>query len=153
LPLYVAVRASVARVLELANPDSMQNLLQQAEASANARRRLIWRLLLATTTPVGLVAVGSALIAHAHIRAFDAESRVSTAEIVAKVALEASPGAVAQAGSVEAIEAAKNLGFVLHLEPGSANFALEHDEGGRASLTTPLEERAATIRFEMTSIP
>jgi signal transduction histidine kinase len=153
LPLYIAVRAAVARVLELANPDSMQGLLHQAEASAKARRRLVWRLLLATTTPVGLIAVGSALIAHAHIRNFDAESRVSTAEIVAKVALEASPGAVAQAGRVEAIEAAKNLGFVLGLERAGATFALERDDGGRVSLTTPLDEGAANIRFEMTAIP
>jgi signal transduction histidine kinase len=153
LPLYVAVRAAVTRVLELANPDSMHGLLHQAEAAGEARRRLIWRLLLATTTPVGLIAVGSALIAHAHIRNFDAESRVRTAEVVAKVALEASPGAVAQAGRAEAIEAAKNLGFLLHLERAGANFALERDEGGRVSLTTPLDERAANIRFEMTDIP
>src|SRR5215471_13874317 len=39
LPLYIAVRAAVARVLELVNPDSMQNLLEQAEANANAERR------------------------------------------------------------------------------------------------------------------
>jgi len=153
LPLYVDVRAAVARVLELANPDSMQGLLHQAEASAKARRRLVWRLLLATTTPVGLIAVGSALIAHAHIRNFDAESRVQTAEMVAKAALEASPGAVAQGGRVEAIEAAKNLGFILSLEEAGATFALERDEGGRVSLTTPLDEGGATTRFEMTSIP
>ena len=45
-----------------------------------------------------LHAIGSALIAHAHVRNFDAESRVTTAEIVAKAALEEIPGAVAQAG-------------------------------------------------------
>jgi signal transduction histidine kinase len=153
LPLYVAVRAAVARVLELANPDSMQGLLHQAEAAGESRRRLVWRLLLATTTPVGLIAVGSALIAHAHIRNFDAESRVRTAEVVAKIALEASPGAVAQAGRAEAIEAGRNLGFALELAHADANFALERDEGGRVSLTTPLDEGAANIRFEMTAIP
>jgi signal transduction histidine kinase len=153
LPLYVAVRAAVARVLELANPDSMQGLLHQADASVKARTRLVWRLLLATTLPVGLIAVGSALIAHAHIRNFDAESRVGTAQIVAKVALEAAPGAVAQAGRGEAIEAAKNLGFALHLVPGGANFSLERNEGGNVSLTTPLDERAANIHFDLTAIP
>jgi len=152
LPLYVAVRAAVARALELANPDSMEGLLHQAEASDKARRRLIWRLLFATTTPVGLIAVGSALIAHAHVRQFDAESRVRTAEIVARVALEASRGAVAEAGREEAIEVAQGLGFALTLEPGAPKFAVERSENGEVSLTTPLDEGAAHIRFETTSI-
>ena len=78
---------------------------------------------------------------------------MQTAEIVAKAALEASPGAVAQAGRDEAIDAAKNLGFILRLETAGATFALKRDEGGRVSLTTPLDEGAANIRFEMTSIP
>jgi len=152
LPLYVALRTAVSRVLELANPDSMQGLLDQAEASGKARWRLVWRLLLATTTPVGFIAIGSALIAHAHVRNFDAESRVTTAEIVAKAALAEIPGAVAQAGRNEAIEAAKNLGFVLRLEPTDSAFALERDNGGGVSLTTPLEEGAAHIRFSTSAI-
>jgi signal transduction histidine kinase len=152
LPLYVVVRAAVARALEIANPDAMVGLLEQAEHSRKAERRLVWRLLIAIATPVGFVAVGSSLIAHAHVRKFDAESRGRTAEVVARVALESPYGAVAEAGRVEAIDAARDLGFVLHPERGSPKFTVERGDDGRVSLTTPLEEGAANIRFRTTAI-
>ena len=152
LPLYVAVRAAVSRALELADPDAMTELLDQAEASESAKKRLVWRLLIAIATPVGFVAVGASLVAHAHVRKFDAQSREQTAEIVARVALEASPGAVDEAGRAEAIDAARSLGFVLRPERQSLKFSVERGDDGRVSLTTPLEEGAANIRFQLSSV-
>ncbi len=152
LPLYVAVRAAVSHALELADPDAMAELLEQAEATESAKRRLVWRLLIAIATPVGFVAVGASLVAHAHVRKFDSHSREQTAEIVARVALEASPGAVDEAGRAEAIEAARSLGFVLRPEREPLKFAIERGDDGRVSLTTPLEEGAANIRFELSAI-
>ncbi len=152
LPLYVTVRAAVARALELANPDAMVGLLDRAEASQKARKRLIWRLLLATMTPVGLVAVGASLIAHAHIRKFDAESRVHTGEIVARVGLESPSGAVAEAGRAEAIQAARDLGFSLQPSRKRLMFGIERGDDGQVSLSTPLEDGSAIIRFETTAV-
>jgi signal transduction histidine kinase len=152
LPLYVAVRTAVSHALELANPDAMAELLGQAEASESAKKRLEWRLLIAIATPVGFVAVGASLVAHAHVRKFDSQSREQTAEIVARVALEAAPGAVDEAGRAEAIDAARNLGFTLRPERETLKFSVERGDDGRVSLTTPLEEGAANIRFKLSAV-
>jgi signal transduction histidine kinase len=154
LPLHVAVRAAVARALELADPESMVGLLDRAEASGAARQRLLFRLLLASVPPVGFVAIGSALIAHAHVRKFDAQARLRTAEIAAHVALESSAGSgtIAEAGRAEASEAARALGFALRPEQRVTNFVIERGDDGMVSLTTPLDEGAAHIRFRTTSV-
>jgi signal transduction histidine kinase len=152
LPLYVSVRAAVARVLELVPPDATVGLLERAESDGRAERRLVWRVLLATATPVGFIAVASALIAHAHVRKFDAEARERTAEVVARIALEPHAGAVAEAGQSEAIAAARDLGFSLSHEHGQLAFAVERGEDGRVSMTMPLEEGAARVRFAVTAV-
>jgi signal transduction histidine kinase len=153
LPLHVAVRAAVARALELADPESMVGLLDRAEASNAARSRLLFRLLLATVPPVGFVAIGSALIAHAHVRKFDAQARLRTAEIAAHVALEASSGSgtIAEAGRAEASEAARALGFALRPER-TTRFVIERGDDGMVALSTPIEEGGAHIRFRTTSV-
>ena len=152
LPLHVAVRAAVARALELADPESMVGLLDRAEASGAARTRLLFRLLLATVPPVGFVAIGSALIAHAHVRKFDAQARLRTAEIAAHVALESSSGTIAEAGRAEASEAARVLGFALRPEQRAMRYVIERGDDGMVALTTPLDEGAAHIRFRTTAV-
>ncbi|HMJ52454.1 MAG TPA: histidine kinase dimerization/phospho-acceptor domain-containing protein [Polyangiaceae bacterium] len=156
LPLHVAVRAAVARSLELADPESMVGLLDRAEGSRAARQRLLFRLLLATVPPVGFVAIGSALIAHAHLRKFDAQARLRTAEIAAHVALESSSGSpsrtITEAGRAEASEAARALGFALRPEQRVTSFVIERGDDGMVSLTTPLDEGAAHIRFRTTAV-
>jgi signal transduction histidine kinase len=154
LPLHVAVRAAVARALELADPESMVGLLDRAEASGAARQRLLFRLLLATVPPVGFVAIGSALITHAHVRKFDVQARLRTAEIAAHVALESSAGSgtIAEAGRAEASESARALGFALRPEQRATNFVIERGDDGMVALTTPLDEGAAHIRFRTTSV-
>jgi signal transduction histidine kinase len=154
LPLHVAVRAAVARALEQADPESMVGLLDRAEASDAARQRLLFRLLLATVPPVGFVAIGSALIAHAHLRKFDAQARLRTAEIAAHVALDSSAGSatIAEAGRVEASEAARALGFAVRPEQRATGFVIERGDDGMISLTTPLDDGAAHIRFRTTAV-
>lgn len=154
LPLYVAVRAAVSRSLELADPESMVGLLERAEASNAARQRLLFRLLLATVPPVGFVAIGAGLIAHSHVRKFDAQARLRTAEIAAHVALESSAGSgrIAEAGRAEASEAARALGFALRAEPTTTGFVIERGDDGMVALTTPLDEGAAHIRFRTTTL-
>src|SRR5205823_3556411 len=88
LPLYMSVRAAVARSLELANPDAMSGLLDQAEVSGQARRTLVTRVFAALATPVAFVAFGAALVARAHVRKFDQDSRERTAQAIARAALD-----------------------------------------------------------------
>jgi len=152
LPLYVAVRAAVARVLELVSPDATVGLLERAEASGLAARRLVWRVLFATATPVGFVAVASALISHAHVRKFDAEARERTAVVVARMALGSHAGAVAEAGLTEAILAAGELGFSLSPEQSPLSFAVERGEHGQVTMTLPLDEGAARVEFAVNAV-
>jgi signal transduction histidine kinase len=152
LPLYVSVRAAVAHVLELVPPDATVGLLERAEANGRAERRLVWRVLFATATPVGFIAVASALIAHAHVRKFDAEARERTAEVVVRIALEPHAGAVAEAGESGAVAAARELGFALSREHREIPFAVDRDDDGRVSMAMPLDEGAARVRFAVTAV-
>ena len=151
LPLYVTVRAAVTRTLELANPAAMLGVLGKAEITGTPYKRLVWRLLIATATPVGFVAIGSSLIAHAHVRRFDAHSREETAEIISRVAFETSPEVTA--GRAEAIEAARLLGFAAKIERGAQKYSVERGGDGRIKLTTPLENESAVLLFRVTAVP
>jgi signal transduction histidine kinase len=152
LPLYVAIRAAVARALELANPDAMNGVLERVEATGQAHRRLVFRLFTAIATPVGFVAFGAALIAHAHVRKFDQESRQRTAEAISRIALESSSGAVADSGRAEAIEAASRFGFLARVEEQVLKYAVVRGNDGRVSLTAPLEDGSAIIGFQVTAV-
>ncbi len=152
LPLYVSVRSSVSRVLETVNPEAMRELLIKAEASGLARQRLVRRVVAAMVVPVGFVALGAALIAHAHVRRFDQESRERTAEAISRVALESSTGSVRDAGRDEALEAAARLGFSAYIDPTIRRFSLGRGNDGRIELIAPLDDGSAVLRFRDSDI-
>jgi signal transduction histidine kinase len=152
LLLYVFVRASISRVLETVNPDAVSDLLAQVEITRLARTRLVRRVLVATAAPVGFVAFGAALIAHAHVRRFDQESRERTAEAICRVALESSVGAVPDAGREEALAAAARLGFAAHIDHKVGRFSLNRQNDGRMELIAPLEDGSAVVRFRDSDI-
>ena len=86
------------------------------------------------------------------MRKFDAESRQQTAEIVARVALESSAGPGVEAGRARPSKPPRILGFAMRFERSTLPFGLDRDGSGVVSLTMPLEEGAATMRFRMTAI-
>lgn len=151
LPLYVLARAAVARVLEIVQPDAMSGVLARAEETGAARRAILRRVLAAIVTPVGFVAVGAALVANAHVRKLDEQGRERTAEAIARIAIETAPGTAA-VGRAEAIAAAEENGFSARIDHEIKPFSIERGDEGRVSLTTPLEDGAATIRFQVTSV-
>jgi signal transduction histidine kinase len=149
LPLYVIVRTAVSRVFELANPDSLSGLLESPESARRARTRLVRRVLASTATPVGFVALGATLIAHAHVRKFDQETRERTAEAISRVALESSGGTVPDSGRQEAIDVAARLGFRARIEPPPPlGFAVTRGNDGLIRLVAPLEDGSAVIQFQ-----
>lgn len=152
LPLYVFVRATVSRVLEAINPEAVTGIITHVEATRLARRRLVLRVLTATTAPVGFVAFGAALIAHAHVRRFDQESRERTAEAISRVALESSTGSMPDAGREEAVAAAARLGFAAHIEKDIRRFSLGRVDDGRIQLIAPLDDGSAVLRFRDSDI-
>ena len=153
LPLYVTVRAAVARAFEITNPDTMSSLLDGLKAEKRARQRLIWRLTAAIATPVGFVALGSALVAHAHIRKFDAEGRQRAAEAVSNIVLTPATDDVGIAARAEAVAAAADLGFAVNVDPGVLPFSVDRRKDGRVMLAMPGRSETANVRFRVSAVP
>jgi len=78
LPLLVLVRGAFVRVMELAPPDVMRDVIETYERTGKLRGRMSRRLIAALVTPVVFLTVGSTLIASAHLRSAD-ELDLSTA--------------------------------------------------------------------------
>jgi signal transduction histidine kinase len=152
LPLHVTVRAAVARAFEITNPDIMGSVLDALQPRDLLRRRLIWRLAVAIATPVAFAAFGSALVANAHIRKFDADSRERTAETIAHIVLQPSADEVAVAAREEAIAAATDLGFRVSVDNSNAPRSVFRGKDGRIVMTVPGQGELATVRFRVSAM-
>lgn len=146
LPFYVMVRASVARVIELAPAGVARDAIELLEARAPRVRRARLRLFAAVVAPVAFVALAASLLVHAHIRAFDTQSRESDAAELARGVFE--PVNRSTRGRDDAVEAAKPHGFVAELSTAPAGFNVLHDDRGETFLTVPLDDGHALIRFD-----
>ncbi len=93
LPLLMLVRRDFVRVMEQVPPPVMAEIIDAQVRSGRLRGRTSRRLLAAVATPVAFLAVGSALIAGAHVRALAEDQRLSTARTVVRAALSDEPGA------------------------------------------------------------
>ncbi len=149
IPHYVLTRAATIRVIELGPLDPISAMLEAQEARELPRKRVVSKLLLAVVGPVALVGVGAVLIAHAHLRASVEESRKATALVIARAALEPTPGALSQAGRDDAIAAAAELGFLARIERREVteepSFTREAD--GQITASAPLDDGQAHVRF------
>jgi signal transduction histidine kinase len=153
LLFYVVVRSLFLRATELASPEVMREVIEAAERSGRARFRIQRRLRTAVATPVALVAIGSALIANAHLRRADEYSREATARAVARATLESTPGVVESAGLDDAMERAEELGFsARHVTETRAYSVVQGDEGVSV-LSTPLDVGSAVLRFHGSTVP
>ena len=86
LPAYVTMRASMARVLELAPPHVAHEALRSLGRGALGRVRK--RFVAAVAAPVAFVALGASLLVDAHSRTYDRDARVADAIDVARAAFE-----------------------------------------------------------------
>src|SRR5204862_3764655 len=115
LPLFGLLRSAFSQALELSPPDKMRDVVEDAERRGLIVERVSRRMIAAVTTPVALLALGSALIVGAHLRRADERSREETARVLARAALESDTGALADAGLKAAIEQGRALGFSAHV--------------------------------------
>ena len=153
LPCYVMARAAVARVLELVPVTDARDALELLEArhirfsaSPVDSKRLQRRLFAAVATPVAFVALGASLLVHAHVRAFEAQSREADAIGLARGVLEVVNGDVT--GRAQALEEAQRFGLFADTGPESATLLLARGDDGDSRLTVPLSDGHATIRFD-----
>jgi len=144
LPAYVTMRASMARVLELAPPHIAHEALRGLGRGALGRVRK--RFVAAVAAPVAFVALGASLLVDAHSRTYDRDARVADATDVARAAFEPIEGDVR--GRAEAIEAAAALGFRVHIDPAyEGERIVRHGDEGETQVTVPTYPGAALVRF------
>lgn len=156
LPAYVTMRASTARVLELAPPHVAHEALRSLGRGALGRVRK--RFVAAVAAPVAFVALGASLLVDAHSRTYDRDARVADSTDFARAVFEpvegapSSPAARGPEGDVrgraEAIEAAAALGFRVHIDPAyQGELTVRHGDEGETQVTVPTYPGAALVRF------
>ena len=153
LPLYVLVRRRVALAMGIAPEDAVREMIERAVVPGRTDRRILQRVTLAVVTPTAMVAFGIAILAHAHVRAFEARGRLASAIAIAQAALEPVPGAVPTAGESDAASAALPHGFRVQLHEQSTPFRVDRKDGGRLAVRVPLDLGHATVSFEETTLP
>jgi signal transduction histidine kinase len=147
LPLFGLLRAAFSQALELAPPDKMRDVVEDAERRGLIVERVSRRMIAAVTTPVAFLSLGAALIVGAHLRRADERSREETARVLARAALEERPGPVAGAGLQAAIEQGRALGFEARVHDYSQGYAVTRGEDGIVTVVTPLDDGSAEVRF------
>jgi signal transduction histidine kinase len=172
IPLYVVARALVGRTLEAipwriaeeAMAEEQERQLTRTglrgmfatTRGQRVRQRLLWAVVL----PVGLVAFGVALLANAHVRAYETRHRQADAWALARGVFEAEPSAgnAGNAGTVgrdAAARAVEELGYGVTLAKSEgvleAEGRAQPGAGGVRTLRTQLEDGVAIVRFEPTT--
>ncbi len=148
LPLYVLMRTSVARVLELVPVAVSRDALAMMDLRHRRFAEVRQRLVAAVAAPVAFVALGASLLVYAHARTFDTSESETAARSLAAGALEIVGGS--EAGRKEALFAALQHGFRIELSPLPAPSILVHDDEGQTRMTVPLAEGHAAVQFATT---
>ncbi len=148
LPMFVVVRSTFLRALELAPPEVMREVVEEANARGVIAQRVPRRLVAAVTTPVVFLVFGCALIVSSHLRRADEHSREETARVMARASLELRPGVVSGAGLDGAIAQGKTLGFSAAVRARPDGYRVERGDDGIVTVVTPLDEGSAEVRFE-----
>jgi len=146
LPLYIMLRTSVTRVLEIAPQPSATAALEMLDLRRASRVRS--RLLASVVGPVAFVAFGASLLVYAHARAFDVSARESDATELARAVFDLVSGD--GDGRKEAAEEARAHGILLALDRDPADFSAQHTEDGDTVLNVPLDAGHAVVRFATT---
>lgn len=148
LPLLVLVRADFVRVMEQVRPDVMGEIIDAQIRTGQLRGRTSRRLLAAFVTPVAFLAIGSALIAGAHVRAGEERDR----QVVAQAAVLAGLAGGEEAPGVAVAQAAlARHGFRTRFVAGPVSQVDVQSTQGLVSVLVPLREEAAEVEFLATT--
>ncbi len=159
LPAYVAMRASMARALELAPPRAAHEALRSLGRGALGRVRK--RFVASVAAPVAFVALGASLLVDAHVRSFDRDARITDATDFARSAFDpieqsathdgtsrTGPIVEDKRGRTEVVEAAATLGFRVHIDPSYRGvWTVRRGDEGETQVRVPMESGAALVRF------
>jgi signal transduction histidine kinase len=146
LPAYVMMRASTARVLELVPVAASREAIDSMGTQERRMARVRQRLLAAVWAPVAFVAVGAALLVHAHLRAFDTSSRQNDAAELVQGVLD--PVETDGRGRKAAVDAARQQGLALDLFRSDSLFSIQRTDDGQTTLEVPISDGHAEARFD-----
>ena len=152
LPLYVLVRSRFLKASELAPLESMRDVIERVEPTRLPQKRVSQRLLLAVATPVAFLAIGSALVANAHLRRADERQREESARALARAVAEAGSGVVQGAGLEDALSRAQALGFETEVFDSAASYEIKSGEDGVVELRVPLDAGSARVYFSGSTV-
>ena len=145
LPMYIAMRAAVGRVLQLVAVSSAREAIDLLGTPERRTARVRQRLLVAVVAPVAFVAVGGSLLVHAHLRAFDASSRQNDAAELARGVLDLVEGD--SQGRKAAMDAARKNGFDADVARSEALFLVARAEETTTVDRAPLADGHALVQF------
>jgi signal transduction histidine kinase len=152
LPLYVLVRSRFLKAIELAPLESMRDVIEHVERTSLPQKRVSQRLLAAVATPVAFLAIGSALVANAHLRRADERQREESARSLARAVAEAGSGVVQGGGLEDALARAQALGFEAAVFDLAAGYEIESGEDGVVELVVPLDAGSARVQFSGSTV-
>jgi signal transduction histidine kinase len=147
LPLFMLIRSTIGRALELAPTDVMREVVEDAERFGRIEKRVSRRMIFAVATPVVFLAVGSALIVSAHLRRADERNREETARAFARAVLEPLPAPSSPRDLDRALQRATFLGFSAYLTSTTQEYELRRSKDGILIVSTPLDNGTATVSF------
>lgn len=145
LPLFMLLRKTIARALELAPPEVMREVVEDAERFGRIEKRVSRRMIFAVATPVVFLTMGAALIVSAHLRRADERNREEAARSFARAVLEPLPAPTSQRDLDRALQRATFLGFSAYLSEARQEYALSRSKEGVLIVTTPLDLGSATV--------
>ncbi len=155
---YVVIRNATLALVELSPLEAITAWLEQQALRRAPRHRLTRKVLTSVVAPVALLGAGAVTVAHAHVRNFLEESRVATALILARTALEPTPIFQAEGGRDDVVAALAAHGFLVRLQWGkpldaSAVVGAEQLANGQIQVVAPLDDGRATMRFTASLSP
>ena len=146
LPAYVTMRASMARVLELAPPHVAHEALRSLGRGALGRVRK--RFVAAVAAPVAFVALGASLLVDAHSRTYDRDARVADATDVARAVFEPIDGPAPSPGTARGSPPPAGAGTAAASRSRSSHAAIRPRAPSRA-YSVPVLAQART-RYKRT---
>ncbi len=150
LPMHVLIRHDFLELIERAPTALMKSVIQKLERSSSSRGRINRKIVIAVTTPVLFVALGSALIVNAHLRRDDEKSREQSARALAQSVAELENDR--EVALEPGLKKAAALGFPTQVSRKRAEHGVVIDRGGVTELSVPLDWGTAKVRFNASTV-
>jgi len=156
LPLLMLVRRDFVRLMERVPPSVMGEVIDAQIRSGRLRGRTSRRLLAAIATPVAFLAVGSALIAGAHVRSLEETERQATARAVVNTVFRPATDTDRLSedgipGGLGALGALSESGYRVRLRNQSLESETIETRHGVVDMDVPIAKTSAQILFYGTS--